>query len=100
MANFAEIIAGDKLVLVDFFATWCGPCKMMRPILEELARNVGDKVKIVKIDIDQNRDLTAQYNVQSVPTLMIFKDGNMEPVWREAGVRPASDLEEVLKTYY
>ncbi len=100
MANFEEILAGDKLVLVDFFATWCGPCKMMHPILEELALKVGDKVKIVKIDIDRNRDLTAEYNVQSVPTLMIFKNGDRNPVWREAGVRPASDLEEILKKYY
>lgn len=100
MANFEEIIAGDKPVLVDFFATWCGPCKMMHPILEELAEKLGDKVKIVKIDIDKNRDLAASYNVQSVPTLMVFKGGDPNPVWREAGARPASDLENILHKYY
>lgn len=100
MANFEEIIKGDKLVLVDFFATWCGPCKMMHPILEELAQKVGDKVKIIKIDIDKNRDLTTAYNVQSVPTLMIFKGGDTNPVWREAGVYNAADLENILSKYY
>lgn len=84
--------------MVDFFATWCGPCKMMHPVLEDLAKMVGDNARIVKIDIDKNQELANAYNVRSVPTLMIFKDGELK--WRTSGVTPAAALEEELKKYY
>ena len=98
MESFDEIIKSEKPVLVDFFATWCGPCKMMHPILEELHEKVGDKARIIKIDIDKNEQLAASYNVRSVPTLMVFKNGKLE--WRASGVQPAATLEQVLQQYY
>lgn len=96
--TFKDIISGSTPVLVDFFATWCGPCKMMHPVLEEVARKEGDKVRIIKIDIDENRRAAAAYQVRSVPTLMIFKDGELK--WRESGVRSADDLIQTLRQYY
>ena len=95
--KFEEIINSEKPVLIDFFATWCGPCKMMHPVLEELHKLVGDKARIIKIDIDKNQDLAAKYNVRSVPTLMIFKNGKL--AWREAGYKPVAELEAVLNQY-
>lgn len=85
MAKFEDIIQGNTLVFVDFFATWCGPCKMMHPVLEGLKKQLGERVKIVKIDIDSpvNRQLVNSYQVQAVPTLMLFKAGKM--VWRQSG---------------
>lgn len=85
MNDFFEIIKGPKPVLVDFFATWCGPCKMQSPILDQVKEKVGDDAAIVKVDIDRNRELAMKYRVQSVPTLILFKDG--EPVWRTVGVQ-------------
>lgn len=98
MENFEDIIKSEKPVLIDFFATWCGPCKMMHPILEELHAKVGDKARIIKIDIDKNEQLAALYNVRSVPTLMVFKNGKME--WRESGVQQVEKLEQILAQYY
>lgn len=98
METFDQIIASEKPVLVDFFATWCGPCKMMHPILEELHGIVGDKARIIKIDIDKNEQLAAVYNVRSVPTLMIFKGGEMK--WRASGVHQAAQLQAELEKYY
>lgn len=98
MEKFDVIIKSEKPVLVDFFATWCGPCQMMHPILEELHDKVGDKARIIKIDIDKNQDLAANYNVRSVPTLMIFQNGEMK--WRGVGVHQIAQLESELEKYY
>ncbi|MEG0947805.1 MAG: thioredoxin [Bacteroidales bacterium] len=95
--NFSEIVNSEKPVLVDFFAEWCGPCKMMKPILEDLKRMMGESVSIIKIDIDKNQSLAKKYQVQSVPTLMIFQKGELK--WRQPGVIQANQLKAVLDKY-
>ena len=97
MEKFEDIIKSENPVLIDFFATWCGPCKMMHPILEELSAKVGEKARILKVDIDKNERLAAVYNVRSVPTLMIFQNGEMK--WRTSGVQSAAALEQELAKY-
>ena len=97
MEKFEDIINSEKPVLVDFFATWCGPCQMMHPILEELHSLVGEKARIIKIDIDKNQELAQKYNVRSVPTLMVFKKGNLE--WRQSGVQQAASLEQIINEF-
>ena len=99
MAKFEDIIQGNTLVFVDFFATWCGPCKMMHPVLEGLRKQLGERVKIVKIDIDSpvNRQLVNSYQVQAVPTLMLFKAGKM--VWRQSGAMQATQIRQVIEKY-
>ena len=97
MANFNDIIASEKPVLVDFSAEWCGPCKMMPPILKQVKDALGDKVTIIKIDIDKNPAAANAYKVQSVPTLMVFKNG--ETKWRQSGVVQAAQLQQVLTQY-
>lgn len=97
MSEFTDMIKQSKPTLVDFFATWCGPCKMQSPILEQVKTRVGDSANIIKIDIDKNQDLSNEYNVRSVPTLILFKDG--EAVWRVSGVQQAEVLETKIKEY-
>lgn len=84
------MINGELLTLVDFFATWCGPCKMMHPILEQLKEKMGDDIRILKVDVDKNEALSMQYRIQSVPTLMLFKKGEM--LWRQSGAMSLNDL--------
>ena len=95
--TFKEIINQNKPVLVDFFATWCGPCKAMTPILEDVKKRVGDTAQIIKIDVDQNQQAAAAYQVRSVPTFMLFKNGKI--VWSKSGVFPANELEKIIKAH-
>lgn len=95
--TFQELIAGDKPVLVDFSATWCGPCKMLAPILDDLKQMVGDKATIIKIDVDKNPQAAAAFQIQSVPTLLIFKKGEVK--WRQSGVLQAQALKQLLDQY-
>lgn len=90
MNDFEKLINESKPTLVDFFATWCVPCKMQSPIIEEVKNEIGDKANVVKVDIDKNRALATQYNVQSIPTLMLFVNG--EPVWRAVGLQQRDAL--------
>ena len=95
MSKFHELISQDKPVLVDFFAEWCGPCKMQAPILEDLKKRVNDQATIIKIDVDKNQGVAAKYETRSVPTLMIFKNGEIK--WKQSGVFPAEELERLIK---
>ncbi len=97
MASFDQVIASNKPVLIDFFAEWCGPCKMMPPILRQVKDELGDRVKILKIDVDKNPKIAARYQIRGVPTLMIFK--NSQTVWQQSGVVPAHELVRVLNTF-
>ncbi len=93
--DFQKLINGDKPVLVDFSAEWCGPCKMMPPILQEIKKNAGDAVRIIKVDIDKSPVTAASYQIQSVPTLILFKQGVVR--WRQSGVVPAAQIQQALK---
>lgn len=97
MSDFYSFINDNRPTLVDFFATWCGPCSMQSPIIDEVKQRLGDAVAILKIDIDKNEALAAQYNVRSVPTLMIFKNGTIQ--WRVSGVQTANDLEAEIRAF-
>ena len=97
MASFGEVIRSGKPVLVDFFAEWCGPCKMMAPILKQTKDNLGEKATIIKVDIDKNREAAEQFGIRSVPTLILFKDGQVK--WRQSGVVPANTLVQIVKEY-
>ncbi len=89
-SSFSKLINGDKPVLIDFHATWCGPCKAMSPILKQVAQSVGDEVRIIKIDIDKNQTLAQQLQVRGVPTFMLYKDGNLK--WRASGMQSKQQL--------
>lgn len=90
MGNFIKLINGEKPVLADFFATWCGPCKTMSPVLKETKGKLEDKITIVKIDVDKNQDAAGKFNVRGVPTLILFKEGKI--VWRKSGVLSSDQL--------
>ncbi len=94
MEKFSEIINGGQLVLVDFFATWCGPCKMMHPVLEQLKEELGESIRILKIDVDKNEGLAQQYRIQSIPTLMLFKNG--QQLFRQSGAMRLGDLKNLI----
>jgi thioredoxin 1 len=97
MASFQEMINSEKPVLVDFSAEWCGPCKMMAPILKEAKDKLGDKATIIKVDVDRNREAAEHFQIQGVPTLILFKKGQVK--WRQSGVVPANTLVEVINQY-
>ena len=96
-ASFNDIVAGPVPVLVDFFATWCGPCRALAPHLEEFAQREGSKVKVIKVDVDKNPQAASAFQVQGVPTLILFKKG--QPVWRQSGAMSSAQLSQVLAPY-
>jgi len=97
MSSFKDLVAGDQPVLIDFSAEWCGPCKMLHPILEQASKELGDEVRIVKIDVDRNPALAQQLRIQGVPTLMLYKAGQV--VWRQSGVVPLAQLVQTIRSY-
>ena len=97
METFNDVISEDRLVLVDFFATWCQPCKMMHPVLEQLKEALGDKVRIIKVDVDKHGETSSRYGIQAVPTLMLFHKGQV--LWRQSGVVSKADLLAVINRY-
>lgn len=97
METFNDVISSHKLVLVDFFATWCQPCKMMHPILEQLKQGLGDNIRIIKIDVDKQGATAGQYNIQSVPTLMLFRSG--QSLWRQSGMLSLVELRNIVNGY-
>ena len=97
METFNDVISADRLVLVDFFATWCQPCKMMHPVLAQLKETLGDKVRIIKVDVDKYGPTAARYGIQAVPTLMLFRRGQM--LWRQSGMASRSDLLAVIRQH-
>ncbi len=96
-SKFAELIKSDTPTLVDFSAEWCGPCKMMKPILEELKSKVGDKARIIKVDVDKNQQVAEHYQIKGVPTLILFKKGEIK--WRQSGVVSSVSLEQIINKY-
>lgn len=97
MSTFSEIINKDQPVLVDFFATWCGPCQTLSPILKEVKDELGDAVSVIKIDVDKNQAIASQFQVRGVPTLLLFKNGNQ--VWRQSGLLSRTDLVRIIRQH-
>ena len=95
MHAFSDLINSDKPILVDFFATWCGPCKSLAPVLKEVKGELGDSISIIKIDVDKNQALASQYQVRGVPTMVLFKKGKQ--LWRQSGVLSKNDLVRIIK---
>ncbi|WP_147678739.1 thioredoxin [Algibacter pacificus] len=98
MSKFSELINQDNLVLVDFYAEWCGPCKMMNPILKDVKSVLKDRVSIIKIDVDKNQGIAAKYQVRGVPTMLLFKSGKQ--VWRQSGMLKKEELINVITSSY
>jgi thioredoxin 1 len=94
MSNFDAIIKSEKPVLIDFFATWCGPCKMLSPILREVKDSLGDRVSIIKIDVDKNQQISSQYQVRGVPTMILFQNGKQ--LWRQSGVLTKEEIIKII----
>jgi len=95
MSKFQELINGEKPVLIDFFATWCGPCQVLSPILVEAKESFGDTVAIIKVDVDKNQEVAAQFQVRGVPTMILFQKGKM--LWRQSGVVSSNELVSIIK---
>ena len=97
MSAYEQILKGERPVLIDFFATWCGPCKMMSPILDQLKEKVGDRLRILKVDVDKNPKIAALYNVRGVPTLVLMKGGEIK--WRQSGVVDVDTLAQLIQQH-
>lgn len=97
METFYDVINSGQLVLVDFFATWCGPCKAMHPVLEQLKAQMGDRIRIIKVDVDKHGQPASEYNVQAVPTLILFRNGQV--LWRQSGALPLNQILSVINQY-
>jgi thioredoxin 1 len=95
--NFRKLTSGDIPVLIDFYADWCGPCKMLGPILKQVKEELGDTIKIVKIDVDKNQSIASKYQVRGVPTMLLFKDGKQ--LWRQSGVLPKKEIINIVESY-
>ncbi|UCD60756.1 MAG: thioredoxin [Flavobacteriaceae bacterium] len=95
--NFRKLTSGDIPVLVDFYADWCGPCKMLAPILKQVKEELGDTIKIVKIDVDKNQSIASKYQVRGVPTMLLFK--NNKQLWRQSGVLPKNEIINIVESY-
>ncbi len=96
-SSFGDIINSDTPVLVDFFADWCGPCKMLAPILKDVKSELGDSIKIVKIDVDKNPSIASKYQVRGVPTMLLFKNGKQ--LWRQSGVLQKKDIIQIIQSH-
>lgn len=97
MEKFEDLLIKEKPVLVDFFAQWCGPCVMMSPILEQVKKELGEKIEIIKVDVDKNRAIASKYQIRDVPTFMLFKKGKL--LWRQSGMLYKEDLINIIKQY-
>lgn len=96
--TFSELIDSEKPILIDFYADWCAPCRAMKPVLEDLKIKLGEQITIFKVDVEKNQSVSERFGVNSIPTLIIFKDG--KPVWRKAGVASTSELQTAFNSLY